>query len=150
MKLFKKLAGLCLALTFCAGLCAVASCGGSSKDDDSTPVTSEEVGGSENGTSEAPGVYSNYTVIVLNADGTPATDVRVQFCYVQEDGTLGGCLSPVAVDSNGICEYNPMGFPGVGVYEIHVLPVGSSTPLAVQADVRTEAAFGTYTVTLAE
>ena len=70
MKLFKKLAGLCLALTFCAGLCAVASCGGSKdKGNDSTPTTSEQ-----------PGEATSYTVIVLNADGTPAADARVQFC----------------------------------------------------------------------
>ncbi len=134
MKLFKKLAGLCLALTFCAGLCAVASCGGSKdKGNDSTPTTSEQ-----------PGVVSNYTVIVLNADGTPAADARVQFCKVESDGTLGACYSPVSTDANGMCAYAPMGFPGEGLYEIHV--IGAE----LASVVRTEAAFGVYTVTLAE
>lgn len=134
MKLFKKLAGLCLALTFCAGLCAVASCGGSKdKGNDSTPTTSEQ-----------PGVVTNYTVIVLNADGTPAADARVQFCKVESDGTLGACYSPVSTDANGMCAYAPMGFPGEGLYEIHV--IGAE----LASVVRTEAAFGVYTVTLAE
>lgn len=135
MKLFKKLAGLCLALTFCAGLCAVASCGGSKdKGDDSTPTTSEQ-----------PGEATSYTVIVLNADGTPAADARVQFCKVELDGTLGACYSPVTTDANGMCEYKDvMGFPGEGVYEIHV--IGKT----LKDVVRTEAAFGAYTVTLAE
>ena len=134
MKLFKKLAGLCLALTFCAGLCAVASCGGSKdKGDDSTPTTSEQ-----------PGVVTNYTVIVLNADGTPAADARVQFCKVESDGTLGACYSPVTTDANGMCAYAPMGFPGEGLYEIHV--IGAE----LASVVRTEATFGVYTVTLAE
>lgn len=134
MKLFKKLAGLCLALTFCAGLCAVASCGGSKdKGNDSTPTTSEQ-----------PGVVTNYTVIVLNADGTPAADARVQFCKVESDGTLGACYSPVSTDANGMCAYAPMGFPGEGLYEIHV--IGAE----LASVVRTEATFGEYTVTLAE
>lgn len=134
MKLFKKLAGLCLALTFCAGLCAVASCGGSKdKGDDSTPTTSEQ-----------PGVVTNYTVIVLNADGTPAADAKVQFCKVESDGTLGACYSPVSTDANGMCAYAPMGFPGEGLYEIHV--IGAE----LASVVRTEATFGVYTVTLAE
>ncbi|MBQ3020435.1 MAG: hypothetical protein IJD77_07625 [Clostridia bacterium] len=136
MKLFKKLAGLCLALTFCAGLCAVASCGGKDKDTDkdSTPVTSEQ-----------PGEATCYTVTVLNVDGTPAADARVQFCKVESDGTLGACYSPVTTDANGMCEYKDvMGFPGEGVYEIHV--IGKT----LKDVVRTEAAFGEYTVTLAE
>lgn len=134
MKLFKKLAGLCLALTFCAGLCAVASCGGSKdKGNDSTPTTSEQ-----------PGEATSYTVIVLNADGTPAADARVQFCKVESDGTLGACYSPVSTDANGMCAYAPMGFPGEGLYEIHV--IGAE----LASVVRTEAAFGVYTVTLAE
>lgn len=141
MKLFKKLAGLCLALTFCAGLCAVASCGGSKDkdtDNDSTPVTSEQ-----------PGEATCYTVIVLNADGTPATGVKVKFCAVNEDGSLGLCYNPVTVDENGVCEYNPMGFPGVGIYEIGV--TNSSNQILNLVDhVITEAAFGAYTVTLAE
>ena len=134
MKLFKKLAGLCLALTFCAGLCAVASCGGSKdKGNDSTPTTSEQ-----------PGEATSYTVIVLNADGTPAADARVQFCKVESNGTLGACYSPVSTDANGMCAYAPMGFPGEGLYEIHV--IGAE----LASVVRTEATFGVYTVTLAE
>lgn len=134
MKLFKKLAGLCLALTFCAGLCAVASCGGSKdKNNDSAPVTSEQ-----------PGVVSNYTVIVLNADGTPATGVKVQFCII-ENGETQACYGAVSTDENGICEYKDvMGFPGEGVYEIHV--IGKT----LKDVVKTEATFGAYTVTLAE
>ena len=136
MKLFKKLAGLCLALTFCAGLCAVASCGGSKDKDtdkDSTPVTSEQ-----------PGEATCYTITVLNADGTPAADASVQFCKVESDGSLGACYSPVSTDANGMCAYAPMGFPGEGVYEIHV--IGKT----LKDVVRTEATFGAYTVTLAE
>ena len=136
MKLFKKLAGLCLALTFCAGLCAVASCGGSKDKDtdkDSTPVTSEQ-----------PGEATCYTVTVLNADGTPATGVNVQFCIV-ENGKIQACYGAVETDANGMCEYKDvMGFPGEGVYEIHVINK------ELKDVVRTEAAFGAYTVTLAE
>lgn len=136
MKLFKKLAGLCLALTFCASLCAVASCGGSKDKDtdkDSTPVTSEQ-----------PGETTCYTVTVLNADGTPATGVKVQFCII-ENGETQACYGAVSTDENGICEYKDvMGFPGEGVYEIHV--IGKT----LKDVVKTEATFGSYTVTLAE
>ena len=135
MKMFKKLAGLCLALTLCAGLGAIASCGGSSKDGDTS-------------TSEAPAPATNYEVTVLNADGTSATDVKVQFCAVNADGSLGMCYMPVAVDANGVCSYIPMGFPGVGVYEIHVLD-SANQQLSLTEHVVTEATFGAYTVTLA-
>lgn len=137
MKMFKKLAGLCLALTLCVGLGAIASCGGSSKDDDKST------------TSEAPAPATKYEVTVLNADGTSATDVKVQFCAMNADGTLGACYAPVAVDANGVCAYSPMGFPGVGIYEIHVLD-SLSQPLELAEHVVTEATFGEYTVTLAE
>ena len=161
MKLFKKFASLCLALTFCVSLGAIASCGKTSApDDNSAPTTSDSIVNSETSvvpevsedaetsvapeTSEEdePAIPTVYTVIVLDASGAPVSGANVQFCSVDASGNLGVCYMPVATDANGICVYNPINFPGEGIYEIHVL---NGT---VNGAVRTEATFGTYTITL--
>ena len=87
---------------------------------------------------------SAYKITVLNADGTPAKDVKVQLCVVDESGKLGACLMPVAVNADSKVDYTA----DKNTYEIHVLDA-SMKPLELKEHVVTEAAYGEYTVTLA-
>ena len=140
MKIFKKLATLTMALMFACGLGAFAACdnGGESVTPD-TSITSEE---SKN--------HTSYQFVVLNADGTKVADESyyVQLCNVNEDGKLGTCLSPIAVE-NGVCVYEHALITAPGIYEAHVLDADAN-PVELQETVRTSAdAFGEYSITLA-
>ncbi len=103
MKVFKKLAGLCLALTLCSGICAFAACG-ESDPADSTPSVNNPVGA------------TGYKFKIVNADGTPASNVGIQLCTLKPDGTLDLCKAPVMVDAKGEVLYEVEAM----VYEIHV------------------------------
>lgn len=108
MKLFKKLAALCMAISLCAcvGVFA-ASCGGAG-------------GNSEQSSSEQQQTATGYLFKVVNADGTPAASTyAVQLCK-----GLELCYTPAFLDAKGEAVYNStavIGFPGEGVYDIHVL-----------------------------
>lgn len=106
MKKFGKLASLCLALMFAFGLGAFASCTN---------------GGDSSASSSESETLTAYKFIVLNADNSAAQNVYVQLCAYQDNGELGTCYAPVAVDENGIVSANPAGLPGAGVYQIHLL-----------------------------
>ena len=43
-----------------------------------------------------------YTVTILYEGGTPVSDVDVQLCVQNEDGTLGLCLTPVSTNASGV------------------------------------------------
>lgn len=122
MKLFKKLAILCATLSLCVGFAAFASCGSnadSSSDnptESSTPSTDETTKVNPDDVIPVPDGAAGYYFKVINADGTPAKDVKVQLCV-----GLDLCYTPVAVDANGDVYYAPNGFPGAGVYDVHVL-----------------------------
>ncbi len=100
MKLFKKLAALCLSLTMCLGLGATfAACDGD--DTNSSSSVQEEIA---------------YKFKVLKADGSAAVGYRVLLC----EGTL--CYGPAVVaDSNGIALYLVSKLPAPKAYDIHVM-----------------------------
>ena len=129
----KKFASILLAAFLSFGALALTACGG--KDESSSPATESSA------TTEA----SVYKITVLNADGTPATNVKVQLCIVDESGKLGACLMPVAVNADGKVDYTA----DKNTYEIHVLD-SANTPLELKEHVVTEAEYGEYTVTLAK
>lgn len=104
MKIFKKLAALCMAISLCLGVGALASCGGSDGDSSSSVQQNTDAG---------------YLFKVVNADGSAATgDFAIALC---QGTTL--CYDTVNVDENGCVLYNAdtvEGFPGEGVYDIHI------------------------------
>ena len=134
MRKFKKLLTLFVAAFLCFGLCAFASCDG----DNSSP--------SESSPSSNVETTDAYVFTVLNADNTPATNVYIQLCT--PDGTEPYvCYAPVATDANGKATYNAAGFPGEGVWAIHVL--GSTyNQLTFTGATQTPASYGAITLTL--
>lgn len=106
MKIFKKIAALCMAISLCACVGAfAASCGGSNN---------------ETSSSEETQAATSYLFKVVKADGTPAdSSYAVQLCK-----GLELCYNPCFLDANGQASYNATtvaGFPGEGEYDIHVL-----------------------------
>lgn len=128
MKKIKKFAAICLATICCfaVGACLTA-CGG--KGDNSV-------------SSEQP-TYTAYEFTVIGADGKPATGVSIQLCDIS-NATV--CYMPVAVDANGKAIYTPMGFPGEGVYEIHILK--GSEQVEFDGPTQTTNEYGAITLTL--
>ncbi len=81
MKLFKKLAVLCMALTLCVGIGAtVVACGGDEPDTSSSATV------------------EGYSFKVLKKDGSPATGYSVYLC---QSGAPTICLMPVDVAADG-------------------------------------------------
>ena len=127
----KKIVSIFLAVFLSFGSLALTACGGKEESSSATE-------------SSASIELSAYKITVLNADGTPAKDVKVQLCVVDESGKLGACLMPVAVNADGKVDYTA----DKNTYEIHVLDA-SMKPLELKEHVVTEATYGEYTVTLA-
>ncbi len=101
MKLFKKLAAICMALTMCFGLgMAFTACGGN----------------------DNPGAEQNYAatyVFNVTKNNAAAVGYQIQLCSKNADGTLGACEQPVDVGSDGIAK---VGITDVSTaYEIHVM-----------------------------
>lgn len=136
MKLFKKLAGACLALTFCFGMVGLVACGG------------------DKGNGAPQAKENAYNFLVYKADGSAAVGYKVQMCTTDGEAT---CYNPsAATDSNGFT-YITTGSscPAPAVYEVHVLLYNDSTtmdePVELSQTVYTPAEFSTdfITVTLA-
>ena len=137
MKAFKKLATLSMAVLMAFGVSALAAC---DKGGDSATNSTA---------SETTKTYTCYEFVVVNADGTKVGEgYSVQLCKVNEDGTVGSCLRPIATAS-GACKYNEASIKAPGVYEAHVLDA-ENNPVDLKETVRTSAdAFGEYTLTIA-
>ncbi len=152
MKKIAKLASIILAAFLSFGVLAFTACGGKDNSESNTPTESSVSTGTNsstpsNSSEESSGgvvELGSYEITVLNADGSAAKDVFVQLC-IYENGSLGACLMPVAVGVNGKVSYTAE----EKTYEIHVLNA-SYQPLELEEHVITEAAYGSYTVTLAE
>lgn len=146
MKALKKLATLSMAVLMAFGVSAFAGC--KNNEDNSTGSSTDTTVSST--ASETEKTYTCYEFVVVNADGTKVGEgYQVQVCKVNEDGTVGSCLRPIAVE-NGVCVYNITNITEPGVYEAHVLDAESNT-VELKETVRTSAdAFGEYTLTLAE
>lgn len=129
MRFFKKLAIFAMAFTFCCGAgLALTACGGENTPDSSVEQTAE-----------------GYEFTVRNADGSAAANVNVQLCVL---GNAAACYMPMATDANGKVVYNPIGFPGKGEYEIHLLSQDLSTSLEFTGPVTTPTVYGEITLTL--
>ncbi len=108
MKIFKKVAMLCMALTLCLSVGATVACGGKDKGGNSTSSSiTDEV------------TQDGYSFKVVNASGAPATGYKIQLCKKAPDGTLGACLMPVSVGADGTLSYKVTDKDTA--YEIHVL-----------------------------
>jgi hypothetical protein len=107
MKLSKKILSLCMAAALCFGVGALTACGGN--------------GGSSESSSSNEQSASGYLFKVVTADGqAPEVGVyQIQLCKGVES-----CFMPIALDENGTAMINEsviVGFPGAGVYDIHIL-----------------------------
>lgn len=114
MNIFKKLAGICMAISLCLGVCAFTACG---NNNDGGFQAKENA----------------YNFRVVNADGTAATGYQVQLCTADQTT----CYPGVAVDGEGYCAYTCP----EGVYEIHLLPADTeftSNPELTPATYSTE------------
>lgn len=129
MKLFKKLAGACLALTFCFGMVGLVSCG--DKD---------------NGNGAPQAKANAYNFLVYKADGSAAQGYNVQMCTT--DGS-GICYAPsAAIDANGFTYVTTgMSCPEAAIYEVHVVLYNEETTtydqVALSQTVYTPAEFST-------
>lgn len=121
MKSLRKITTLALSLVFALGCFAFASCG----DKDKT--------------------YTAYEFVVQNADGSAVTEGYVQLCVVEEDGELGSCLQPVAIE-DGKVVYTLVTTPGL--YEAHVLDASYTQVELAEHVVTSATEFGEYTLTL--
>lgn len=116
MKTLKRVLPLILAFTL---TCFAFACGGAN-----TPATHFDVTVTyENGAAVNGLTDGNAGV---TADGKAGTEIKVQFCKLNEDGTLGSCSTPATLgeygkysvkiaDLEAIC--------GAGDFELHLLGV---------------------------
>lgn len=106
MKLFKKLATICVAITMCFGLgLTLTAC-----DNGGNPTNSEQ-------SANATYVFS------VTKNNAAAIGYEIQLCTKNADGSLGACLQPVAVGADGLAK---IAISDVNsVYEIHVMKDGS-------------------------
>ncbi len=72
----------------------------------------------DNGEESLPA--GTYQVTVQYEDGTAATDLDVQLCRIDENGNEGLCLTPVAVDENGVATVVDNGYVDGQQYHIKV------------------------------
>ena len=105
------------------------------------------LGGSNNSQDKAPS-YTAYEFTLVYENGDPATDISVQLCTIDEaTGALGSCFQPVKADANGKVVYSPAGFPGAGVYEIHLLDA-SYQAVEFEGETKTTSTFASFTLTI--
>ena len=124
MNTMKKLASVFFAVIMCFAMFAFTSCGDKEK------------------------TYTAYEFTVVYENGDPATDISVQLCTIDEaTGALGSCFQPVKADANGKVVYSPAGFPGAGVYEIHLLDA-SYQAVEFEGETKTTSTFASFTLTI--
>ena len=133
MKAFKKLAGLCLGLTLCFGLCAFAACDKEATSESSSPAVESSSPADEN---EA----TAYVFTVLDKDGNPLKDMAVMLCIPGSS-----CYPPIYTDENGQATFDK----DPQILEIHVGNKGSESDyLEFEGAEKTEAVYGEYTLKL--
>ena len=134
MKAFKKLAGLCLGLTLCFGLCAFAACEKEAAPESSSTPAVESSSPAE--TEEA----TAYVFTVLDKDGNPLKDMAVMLCIPGSS-----CYPPIYTDENGKATFDKP----AQVLEIHVGAKGAeSDHLEFEGEQQTAATYGEYTLKL--
>ena len=136
MKKIQRLFAICLTAMLCAVLGVFAACG--DKEDSSS-------------SSSSPATQPNaYVICVLNADGTPAKDIKVQLCLNVENGL---CLPQQTTNESGKVEI-PTADGKPGEYKIQLIKgmdyqTFQTIYYEFTGDKLTNAtAFSTHTVTL--
>ena len=86
MKKFQRLLTVCLVAMLCVVLGSFVACGDKEDSSSSSSPTAQP---------------DAYVICVLNADGTPAKDIKVQLCLNVENGL---CLPQKTTDENGKVE----------------------------------------------
>ena len=119
MKAIKKFFTLFLVLATTLGVMLFASC----NKDNSTGETNA------------------YTIVVQYEDETPAKNVTVKLCTVDEQGNEISCLPLVDTDANGKAVFKDV---AKAVYHVSVL----SSEYEVNGDVYTKASYETVTITI--
>ena len=149
MSKIKKLISLLAAATLCLGTLAFTACGGG--DDSSTPANTNTES-SDTGSNEE--ITDAYVIYVKNADGTPATNVRVQLCKGYEF-CLGG--KPESVDENGKIVIRPSAYEMNGVpygadeYDIHLWSGDLTNEIQFEeTNKKTPATYSEITLTIAD
>ncbi len=141
MSKIKKIISILASAVLCFATFAFVACGGG--DDSSTPA-SPNTESSDTGSNEE---LDCYVFNIVNAEGV----VYVQLCEYAADGvTLGTCYMPVQADENGKVEYTAMGFPGAGVYEIHLLDESYQAIAFEETNKKTPATYSEITLTIAD
>lgn len=120
MKTMKKLASVFFAVIMCFAMFAFTSCGDKEK------------------------TYTAYEFTLIYEDGNPAEGYSVQLCTIDEAGM---CFQPVKANAEGKVTYTPSGFPGAGVYEIHILD-SKSARVEFEGEAKTADTFDAYTLTI--
>ena len=152
MSKIKKLISILASAVLCFATFALVACNGD--ESSSTPVNTEssDTGSSDTGSSDTGSEdeeLNGYLFTVNNADGTAASNVFVQLCTINADGSLGSCFMPIMVN-NGTVEYTFDGFTA-GVYEIHLLASDCQTPLEYEeTNKKTPASYSEITLTIAD
>ena len=153
MSKIKKLISILASAVLCFATFALVACNGD--ESSSTPVNTEssDTGDSDTGSSDTSSEeekeLNGYVFTVKNADGTAASNVFVQLCTINADGSLGSCFMPIMVN-NGTVEYTFNGFTA-GVYEIHLLASDCQTPLEYEeTNKKTPASYSEITLTIAD
>ena len=124
MKTLKKFASIFMAAMMCFAMFVFASCGDKKE------------------------TYTAYEFTLVYENGEPAKDISVQLCTIDKTtGELGMCYMPVAADENGKVTYNPNGFPGAGVYEIHLLD-SAMQAVEFEGETKTTAEYAAFTLTI--
>lgn len=142
MNKFKKLATLCMALVFSAGMTAFVACGTdktSSKESSSAAVSS--VASSKDDASSSSAATSSpedsstgsvdpvdgaYVFVVKHANGSPANDVCVQLCTADNQF----CMNPVNADANGKVVYESV----ASEYVIHIYAVDENGSIVMDQE----------------
>ena len=148
MSKIKKLISLLAAATLCLGTLAFTACGG---DDSSTPANTNTESSDTGSNEEITDAYVSY---VKNADGTPATNVRVQLCK-----GLEFCLGqlPELVDESGKVVIKPSETKLNGVacgadeYDIHLWSGDMANEVQFEeTNKKTPATYSEITLTIAD
>ena len=126
MKTLQKWTSVFFAVIMCFAMFAFTACGGNK---------------------ESGKTYTAYEFTLVYENGDPATDVSVQLCTINDDGSLGMCYAPVKADANGKVTYKPAGFPGADVYEIHLLGA-DMLPKEFEGATKTTTKYEAFTLTI--
>ena len=122
MKTLKKWMAILVATVLSLGICVLATACKGNEDD--------------------KGNATAYTFQILDANGNGAEGYSIQLC-----AKTGTCYAPAKADASGNVTYNAAGFPGEGVYDIHVLDLNNK-PIAFEGANETPANYNSNVIVI--